>query len=418
MTPYWYIENDFETARAKRIGASDVPALVPDPERPSESLAGYGRTAITLWEEKTGRREREPAGLPAEMGHWSEVKAIELFIRGIPEIGEEMAKQYVEDRLRAEIMQRMVAIDGHARPLNGVQSTPFKHNTQWYNGQFIVHPDGIYEPIETRIAGNGEPYQIIDSTHFNENGNPRDGWGMVSAHNLTIDLSRPFLIEAKSHSYFATKRRDGSTAHGYDFNLTGWQGIPMREFVQIQFQLALMDVEVCYLPLITDAAFGTFHVWEVRRDRKIGDQLIDKAAELAWHIREDKRPDHLCMNLDDVLSVYPECTDDFVILDGEAAAKAVEYASASKDAAKQEKAWKQKKDDANNALAVVLGDRKEVRVMLDTEVRPVVKWTERAGGEYVTLSECDEKSVKYLRRKGLVKEKKGSKSVNVCWKEE
>ena len=66
MINYQYI-TDFYKSRGSRIGASDVPALIPHPDRPSESLAGYGQTAVTLYEEKVGLRKREPAGFAAEM---------------------------------------------------------------------------------------------------------------------------------------------------------------------------------------------------------------------------------------------------------------------------------------------------------------------------------------------------------------
>lgn len=66
MTPYWYIENNFLSSREGRIGASDISALLVNPDKPSESLAGYGQTAVTLWQQKTGRADREPAKLRNE----------------------------------------------------------------------------------------------------------------------------------------------------------------------------------------------------------------------------------------------------------------------------------------------------------------------------------------------------------------
>ena len=393
MTPYWYIENNFLSSREGRIGASDISALLVNPDKPSESLAGYGQTAVTLWQQKTGRAEREPAGLAAEMGHYLELKAIELFIRGIPKIGPTMAAEYVESRLRYET----AVLSDPNRRASRYQPTPFKHNTQWYNDQFIVHPDGVWE------SGDGGWY----TTH----GHP------YAAHGLTIDLSQPFLIEAKTASYWSAKRRPEKPHSGFDFDLKTWQGIPLKYYVQIQFQLAMMDVEVCYLPLLSDSA--TFNVWEIRRDRKIGDDLIDLAGKFMWYVKQDVEPKEMAINIDDIISLYPTITDDFQTVTGEEADAVIDLARKAKDAASQEKAWGEKAADAKSALAVHMKDAKELRVLLDGEERRVVSWTEREGSEYVaSVKELDEVTIAALRCRGFIKQKSGSRSVNVCWKEE
>lgn len=402
MTPYWYIQNDFHEKRSTRIGASEISCLIPNPEKPNESLAGYEKTAVTLWQEKTGRKERSVSGLPAEMGHWNEVKAIELFIRGIPEIGETLSNHYVHSRLEYELISKVAP---SISPID-YQKTPFKHNTQWYNDQFICHPDGVWDNQQIKP----EYGYSINGTTYNT----------FSAHNLTIDLSRPFLIEAKTASYWSAKRRNGSLVSGYDFDLKTWQGIPLKHYVQIQFQLACMDVEVCYLPLLYDSA--SFHVWEIKRDRKTGDKLIDLAGRFAWHIKNDTPPKDMAMNALDIASLYPEINDDFQFLSGDDAEKAIEAARAAQRAVAQEKAWKVKKDDATDALAVFLKDAKELRVELDGNIVPVVKWIERKGAERcASLKEIKDgkpEVYKYLARKGCLNTSDSSRSIKVSLKEE
>lgn len=386
MVPYWYISNDFHEKRSTRIGASEVSCLIPNPEKPNESLAGYEKTAVTLWQEKTGRREKSTSGLSSEMGHWNEVKAIELFIRGIDP---ELSELYTYSRLQYELASKK----NPSLSASGYQPTPWKHNTQWYNDQFIVHCDGVYEPPER-------------SGHF-------------MAHGYTIDLSIPHLIEAKTASYWSAKRREGSMVSGFDFDLKGWQGIPLKYYVQIQFQLACMDVDVCYLPLLYDSA--SFHVWEIRRDRKTGDQLIDLASRFAWHVKHDEPPKEMAMNSLDIQALYPEIKEDFYFEgDTEKRQAIIEAAKAQVHAAEQEKAWKQKKDDASDALSVYLADNKELRIELDGEIRTVAKWVERKGGERIAgLKEIskDEKAYKYLKRKGFVNQGEDSRYVKVNWRE-
>lgn len=403
MVDYWYIENDFESVRKSRIGASDVASLIPNPDKPAESLSGFGQTALSLWRQKTGREEREQGGLSCEMGHWNEVKAIELFIRGIPEIGPDMAREYVESRMRYET----ALLSDPNRRASRYQSTPFKHNTQWYNDQFVVHPDGIFDGGDVVGAVHGEW------------ADPKAGLPYTTTrigHGHTIDLSMPFLIEAKTASYWSAKRRPEKPHSGFDTSLTGWQGIPLKYYVQIQFQLACMDVETAYLPLLSDSA--TFNVWEVKRDRKIGNDLIDLAGKFMWYVKNDTEPREMAINIDDIISLYPVVQEDFRTVSAEESDAVVELARKAKDAASQEKAWEEKKKDAQSALAVHLKDTKELRVLLDGEMRSVVKWTEREGSEYVSLGDMDAPTIDGLREKGLVKTKKGSRSVNVCWKEE
>jgi hypothetical protein len=76
---FGYIQ-DFYKSREGRIGASDITKMIPDPDCPSKSLAGYENTAITLWEEKVGLRKPDPAGLPALVGNRIEPTILEKFI--------------------------------------------------------------------------------------------------------------------------------------------------------------------------------------------------------------------------------------------------------------------------------------------------------------------------------------------------
>jgi hypothetical protein len=398
MTPYWYIRNNFSQSRSTHVGASEISAAIPDPEHPGQSLAGYDRTALTVWQEKTGRKERDSTGLAAEMGHWNEVKAIELFIRGI---NPDMAREYRRSRLEYERLSEQFP----ETRAEDYQTTPFRHNAQWYNDDFIVHPDGVYEPL-----GSGIKWEAFDEA------------GILKAHGYTIDLSRPFLIEAKTASYWAAKRRNGSVVHGYDFDLRTWQGIPLKHYVQIQFQLACLDVEVCYLPLLYDSA--SFHVWEIKRDRKVGDRLIDLAAKLAYYIHKDIEPKELAMNAADIASMYPTIAEDFAILSGPEASSIVQAASAYREGDELEKIGKQKKKDATDALAVYLKDTKELRVERDGEIVPVAAWIEKKGAERIIglkeIRSMENGSTieKYLTRKGLVKEGEGSRYVSVKWKED
>jgi len=389
MNQFWYINDNFYTARSKRIGASEISACIPNPEKPSESLAGYGQTAITLWEQKTGRKEREPSGLPAEMGSWNEIKCIELFLRGIDN---DIAIEYKRSRLEYELLkERGIKADPASH-----QTTPCLHNTQWYNDFAICHPDGIWLP----------PDPDVDAQK-------------IKAHGLKIDIAKPFLIEAKNASYWSAKRREGSHYSGFDRELKTWQGIPLKFYVQIQYQLEALDVQTAFLPLLYDSA--SHHVWIIGRNRKWGKKLFELASRMKWHIDHDAPPKDLAISIDDVCTLYPKIDDDFALVSGEKAEKAIELARTQKHAAEQEKLWKNRKEDATSALAVYLAGNKELRTNIDGEIVPVAKWIERKGSERIealkTIKEEKPEVYKYLDKKGCLSVGEASRSVKVCFKE-
>ena len=377
---YWFISGDFLKDRSRRIGASDIPALIPNPERPTESLSGYGRTAVTVWQEKTDRIERDPAGLPAEMGHYLEQKAIELFIRAY--VDDHTAKAHVHDRRAYEFT------GGHAQDF---QNTIFRHHAQYHEDGMICHPDAIYDP------------EVAFSPHT-----PK------TAHGIKVRFDKPFLVEAKSANYWSAKRPSGSIVSGYDFGLKSWQGIPLKHYVQIQFQLALLRVDVCYLALIHDTS--NFDVWEIRAEPKRQGMLIDLAARMVRRIKDDKPPASLAMNAQDIMALYPDVGDDFVIIDGEEREKAVSIAQEYAQADRQAKRWKEKVQDAKDAMAVMLKDRPEIR---DGE-GVISKWQTTRGSEKITaLSKIkvdNPVAYRYLKRKGLLYTSKDSRRVAIPWK--
>lgn len=383
MNNFWYISGDFTKERSNRIGASDIPALIPDPERPTETLSGYGRTPVTVWQEKTGRKKRDPAGLPAEMGHYLEGKSIELFIRTFAT--EKEAHIHLHNRQALDFAQRATnePIDAGA-----YQSGPFHHNVQYFNDGMIVHPDCVYTSGLEAI-------------------------GKSTAMGVTVDFFKPFLVEAKSANFWSAKRPEGSIVRGYDLKLKTWQGIPLKHYMQIQFQLALLDVGTCYLSLIHDTS--AFHVWQIKANKKHQAKLIDLAGKMAWHIGHDVPPKDMAINKQDVIDLYPELGDDFVTIEGEERDAAVEIAKKYRQAERQEKRWKEIKSDAQDAMAVLLKDRPELR---DSE-GIIAKWQERKGSERIEalskIKDADPNAYKYLKRKNLLTTTKDSRSVAIKW---
>jgi len=387
---FWFIDRSIHQNRGPRIGASDIPALIPDPDRPTQSLAGYGRTAVTVYEEKLGERKRDPAGLAAEMGHWNEPKSTELFLREI--VGPDHSMRWLVRRMQYEMLSRIDQVQAA-----DYQITPFHHSIEFYNDQFVVHPDGLYIPDVSSPDIPVSPAR-------------------VQAHGLTIDLSKPFLIEAKNARYWSAKRRDETPSSGYDFDLRTWQGIPLKNYVQIQFQLALFELEICYLPLLYDTS--QFQVWEIKADPAVQNRLIDIAGKLAWHIEHRVPPKDMAMNLDDIKTLYPLVDNDFTYVAGDERDAVVEACRKYRQAEKQEKRWGAVKKEMQDVISVHLKDRKELR----DEHQVLVKWTERSGSERVralkSIAKDDPVSYRYLKRKGLIEQTDPTRYPSVAWKED
>ncbi|RPJ58251.1 MAG: hypothetical protein EHM12_08180 [Dehalococcoidia bacterium] len=382
MVNYWFIDGDFYKERSKRIGASDVPALISDPENPTESLSGYGRTPITVWLEKTGKKDREAAGLPAEIGHHMENKALEIFIRGVFDVA--VSKEFIRNKILYECLN-----DTERSPVIEFQHKLIKHNTQYYDDVRICHPDAVY------VGGMS---------------------GKKRAFGLNIDLSKPFLIEAKSATLWSAKRPAGSMVKGYDFDLKTWQGIPLKHYMQIQYQLDLFQIDTCYLPLLCNTS--EFYVWEIKANKKHQEKIRDIVYEVSDCINSNTPPKDLAICLNDIKSLYPEIKDDYTIISGEEKSHALEIAKTYKEAERQEKKWKAKKEEALDSMSVILKDNKEIRD--DTE--KIASWITRKGSERVLglkeLKERDDKAYSYLKRKGLITQSDDSRFVKIYYNEE
>ena len=372
MRDYVFVKDIFEE-RGARIGASEVPCLFPDPERPSESVAGYGKTAITLYQEKVGERERDKSGLAAEMGHYLEPKAIELFIREI--WGPDVASAWMRRRMDFEMN------GGDARTK---QAYPVLYNTAFIDRDSIVHPDGLHiGEKDGRIV--------------------RTGWG------FNVDTRRSFLIEAKSASFFSARRGD-SEVRGYDRDNKTWQGIPLKHWFQTQFQMLKAGVSLCYLTLLSDTS--RFDVWEVRADKEMQGRIARVVNVFMRHVRNRVPPKELAINVDDITALFPSVRDDFVMLDGEDGDKVRELSDKALFAAEQEKVWAARKDDALSALAVWLKDAGEVR---DSDGDVVCRWKTSKGRESVMsvkdIAASNPAALRYLRRNNLIKVSKDSRYV-------
>ena len=374
MKQYSFVRDIFEN-RGTRIGASEVPCLFPDPERPTESVAGYGKTAITLYQEKVGERERSKAGLAAEMGHYLEPKAVELFIREV--WGYETGKEWLKNRMDFE----MNGGDPKTK-----QTYPILYNTAFMDDDSIVHPDGL---------------------HVGE----KDGKIVKTKWGFPVDTRKDFLIEAKSATYFSAKRGE-SEVKGYDEEVKDWQGIPLKHWFQCQFQMLKSGVNLDYLVLIKDTS--DFNVWEVRADKEMMRRIAAVVKSFMRFVRKHEMPKGMAINLSDIMEIYPVVKKDFATVQGESEEKVRSLVSDLAEAKKQQKAWEDKANDLTSALAVYLKDDSEIQ---DSEGNWLCKWVISSGFEtcrsYKTIKTEHPEVAQYLKKKGLVYTTEPSRRVSI-----
>lgn len=403
ITNYWYIGQNgkFTDTRGTRIGASEVSKLIPDPERPTESLAGYGKTAITVFNEKIGQGKDFTGNLASEMGHEHENKALELFVRQF--FGYDLAlelkikKQEYENNLKWAELKNLPLPNPEK-----YQVALFRHNTEYYIDGMIVHPDLIYlgDP-ELLNAPRNERYKTVNG--------------------IRVDFAKPFYVEAKSATKDATKRRTGVFNKGYDFKLTNWQGIPLKHFVQMQFQGALYQVDTGYLTLLHNTS--EHQVWKVDKDKKWTKRIINIVGAMIRHIELKKMPLEMSICLADIIENYKTLNGDFLNVSGEKAKKIREICELEKSAKQHIKKYKNLITDCQDALAVYLKDYD--CIMDGSEV--LVKWKKTKGKRSIGIDKeikgklsvldwlelNDKTAIRYLDKRGYLKTGKPSRSIDV-----
>ena len=366
----------FSKSRSTKIGGSDISACLPHPLK-SESLADYDRTALTVYQEKTGIIKRDFAGFQAEVGNFLEPLVLKRFIQ-----------EYTGDGTLGDIFMRGYLLceldkknDGYPNA-ESFQNTHFLHHTKAENEFAIAHADCISP--EHRI-----------------------------------------IIEAKTAMSWATKRTENDPFTGYDFKLKGHQGIPLKHYYQVQYQSALYNLvygfqpDKLYLALITDT--NNFYFWEFVPVKKVQERLLEIASYMYKCIQKKQPPKELAMNQDDIKIMYPELDEDFRIISGDELSDAIQAAREAKEAEEQVKRWEQIKKDANNTLSIFLKDTKTLKGIVDGQIVDLATWQERKASERIiglTEIKKDEELYKLVKDKNLIKESPATRFVKVKFKED
>ncbi len=407
---YSYI-TDFHKSRQARIGASDIAWCIPHPEIQVESLAAYtdskgerhACTALDLYNEKVHGKVYEYS-FPAEMGHYLEGRALYEFI------SDNISYTIANDFFRGYQMHKLEqGLDSNKYVNPEIYNyTCFKHNTEAFTEWGIAHTDCIYDP-----EYNYDTSLLDLPKKVNE-------LGIIKKNDLIINLSESFLLEAKSARLYTVSARKTDPYKGYDLSLKHWQGIPLKIYFQIQYQMFLYQVDVCYLALIFDTSEK--HYWQITANRKHQEELVTLATYMKNCIDTKTEPKKLVMNSKDIIKMYPEIIDDFREIQGDELKEILEVAKLGRQAAEKEKNWKAIKEDAVERMALHLKDTEQIKGLVGGSLQTIAKWKNTGGGFRIRgLGEIEKhedakRLIRYMKKNELIYEAKRNRIPNVVIK--
>jgi len=334
---YFFIQNraDFHKRRKTTIGSSDIPVLL--------GLAKQHKTQYELWKEMTGKPVKRVEidtvknETPAALGH--EVEGI-ILAREIADIaGSEMAHAFKVDYYKHE----------HERPKDWRTATPFKPFA------IFIHPD------DKRFSCS--PDVIIEAADWQE-----------SWCNVWVDQRRGMqiaypnekhdrIIESKLGSRFANIRST-RLEDGYDLDDPTQNGIPMRVYVQCQWQSFVTGIEHITVRALLDSVFESRHTFTA--NPQIQNQLAELAESFLWHVQKDKAP--APMNQNDVFDIYDSVDEQVLIIGGKQAKEAEELLFQKKQWTDAKKEAERNIEEIKNSFAVMMGDKRYLETATGTKI--------------------------------------------------
>jgi hypothetical protein len=333
MNSYTYLKDkDFSQGR-KYIGASDIPCLALLTKK-------YGQTPLTLWEEKTGRRE---------------------------------------------------SFEGNQRTWAGKQLEPvilawgldkLKHEPPWESTEDIIK----------MLMNNKFP----DLKRFTESIHP--GHSYLCAHADLIETDQPFIMEAKSTGFFSGIRREGSD-FGYDLQDDSPKGIPAAVYLQIQAQMLCYDIPAAYVSVMIDT--GLHHLFgPYKAHKKTQENILALAERFWWHVEHDQPPKP--ETWEDVQSINPVIdVENKTVVGGTELDAILEMKSRAESLRKRKKEIDAELDDLKNAVGLVLDKNKYLESALGDKLATC--WdVERENVSLKEIRENHKRTYSALVKKGLI----------------
>lgn len=293
---------DFHGSRRLGVGSSDIPVL-------AGLYKNYGSTPLTLWQEKTGRAERDAENNRTYWGRRLE---------GI------VLREFVARRYGDEAADKLFS--GHRA---GRSSGPFKVLTEAF------HPDYPFALAHCDMLADGAQL------------------GGEGADGEALEIEAPYIVEAKTAGLYSAKRREGRIFAGYDPDDMTAQGIPDAVFLQVQWQLFCYGVESAYVAVLIDTA-NYREYGPIMADARVQEKCLALASRF-WRLVEADTPP-APETWDDVQKLFPDQKDTTAMVSGDIEIKARTMIERKKIIAQRIKDEEEELDDIKNAIGVLLGE--------------------------------------------------------------
>jgi len=284
-------EESFHKSRHKTIGASDMPILL--------GLSNFC-TPYELWRIKTGKQEAFQGNNSTTWGHRHEPNILASYIESVSD--SQTAYEFELDYIT------------HKK----ARKPGYKPATRFFPFTEFQHPD----------------------YHF------------AIAHPDLIDMEEHLNIEAKSGRRFANIRRN--EMDGFDPDVNNENGIPLKYYIQTQWQLLCTGLDKAILRALIDT--NEELSYEIKASKKIQEKLIDIGSRFMFCIKKDKSP--MPINSDDVKKLFPDVQEKTAYLLGSESEFANKMKERKSFLSGKVKKYQDEIEDINNSLMVLIGENR------------------------------------------------------------
>lgn len=321
MNPYHRIKN-FHGERSKGVGSSDIPILAGLTKR-------WGSTAMTLWEQKTGRADPWHGNQRTRWGHHLEGLVLREWVGRW--FGNETAARFYRGQIR----------DRSTGPLKIL--TEARHPEYQFA---LAHADLVVEsgtPIDLKCPRCGSMDTYTPGVTMECSG----GCGEIIACP-----DGPHIQEAKTAGFFGAKRDDDAD-YGYSAKDRSHNGIPAAVYLQVQWQLLCYGVEHSGVSALIDTG-NYLEFGPIVANHSVQEHLLALGEKFWWHVQRDEPPQPATW--DDVCKLYPEQKDTTAMIGGEQEDQMRLMVAERTTIAKRMKRDKARLEDIKNAAGLLIGE--------------------------------------------------------------
>lgn len=372
MNNYNYMHSgaDVRSLDGFHIGASDIPII----------LGLTKTTPYELWEQKKGLAEGFKGNLYTWWGHLHE--GMIIFNHICNDCDKQTAHKFLVDYIR-----NMFYRGPGWKPKT--QYHPFTECTHPEFPWMLAHADCVKNTdiIKCPNCGSNDIYDFDTKIECS------NSCGFI----IDPRLYRYKLIEAKSGSRFANMRKEDMD--GYDPQDPTQSGLPMRVYVQVQWQQAVYDIQAADVCALIDT--NNYMQFSTPGDIKIQVKLIEIGSRFMRCLVKDIPPTPKTFG--DIGKLFPEIKNNRLTVMGEKAVIAWDIKDQLKAERKKKKKSQEKIDDYTNSLGLLMGDNKELADELGEKICSQSKYSTLTMIHPSTIKkECPE-AFELLEKVGIIK---------------